>query len=493
MRFPKGFVFGAASSAYQVEGAADVDGRGPSVWDEFCRRPGAVHQGESGAVACDHYHRYREDVSLMRSIGLRAYRLSLSWPRILPDGTGRINEAGLAFYDRLIDELLGAGIEPWVTLFHWDMPSALFRRGGWLNHDSAGWFADYAELATRRLSDRVRHWITLNEPQVFIGLGHADGKHAPGLKLSFPDCLRAAHHALLGHGRAVLAMRGAARRPLSIGWSPVGHISCPATDSPADIEAARTAMFSVRRRDFWNNTWFADPVCRGRYPDDGVRLFGEDMPRIADSDLETIHQPLDFYGVNIYSGGQVKAGPGGEPVDIPAPPGAPTTTFRWLIRPEVLNWGPRLLAERYGLPITITENGMANVDTVDLDGRVQDPQRIDFTRRHLLELGRAARDGVNVLGYFHWSILDNFEWAEGYRERFGLIHVDYATQRRTLKDSAHWYRRVIATHGEVLSAGVPGTTIRDSAPELRPVVRAAGGSDGDNQRVGSAAGQGETR
>lgn len=463
MEFPEGFIWGAASSAYQIEGATSADGRGASVWDEFAARPGAVHLNQTGETACDHYHRFREDVGLMQAIGLPAYRLSIAWPRVLPGGVGKVNEAGLAFYDRLIDALLEAGIEPWVTLFHWDMPQSLFERGGWLNRDSAEWFAEYAEIMSRRLSDRVKRWITLNEPQVYIGLGHADGKHAPGLRLSFRDCLTVSHHTLLAHGRGVQALRGASKRPLSVGWAPVGHVSCPETNSPADIDAARHAMFSVRRKDVWNNSWFADPVCLGHYPADGVQLYAEDMPTIRDGDMKTICQPIDFYGVNIYSGESVRAGLEGEPVVVPPPLGAPITTFRWLIKPEVLYWGPKLLGERYRLPIVVTENGMANVDFVDLDGRVQDPQRIDFTRRYLLELGRAIRDGAKIDGYFHWSIMDNFEWAEGYKERFGLIHVDYVTQKRTLKQSAHWYAQVMASNGRSL----------DEPPMLiqRPVVR----------------------
>jgi len=464
MMFPKGFAWGAASSAYQIEGGTPSDGRGPSIWDEFCKRPGAVHEAQTAQIACDHYRRYSEDVALMRSLGLRAYRLSISWPRVLPDGVGRINEQGLAFYDRLIDALLEAGIEPWVTLFHWDMPEALFCRGGWLNRDIAAWFAEYAALIVDRLSDRVSHWMTINEPQVYISLGHAEAKHAPGLKLTTRECLLAVHNTLLAHGRSVQAMRAHARQPLTIGWAPVGHVVCPATNSAADIEAARIAMFSVQRRDFWNNAWFGDPVCLGTYPEDGLQLYGNDAPRPEPGDMETIRQPLDFYGANIYSGGVVRAGAEGEPVNVSAPPGAPITTFRWLILPESLYWGPRLLSERYKLPIAVTENGMSNVDFIDLDGRVQDPQRIDFTRRYLLELGRAIHDGVKVSGYFHWSIMDNFEWAEGYKERFGMTHIDYTTQKRTLKDSAIWYKSVIASNGRSLAVDQARTS-------LRPVVR----------------------
>lgn len=476
MMFPKSFVWGAASSAYQIEGAAEADGRGPSVWDEFCKRPGAVHLGQSGEVACDHYNRFRDDVALMRSIRLPAYRLSISWPRILPDGIGKPNEAGLAFYDRLIDALLEAGIEPWISLFHWDMPQALFNRGGWLNRECADWFAEFAALMSARLSDRVTRWMTLNEPQVYINLGHLEGKHAPGLKLSFRDCLLASHHTLLAHGRAVQSLRAASKRKLSVGWAPVGHVSCPATNSKADLDAARHAMFSVRRRDFWNNAWFADPVCLGHYPADGLQLFGDDVPTPLAGDMKTICQPLDFYGVNIYSGESVRAGSEGEPIVVPPPPGAPITTFRWLIKPEVLYWGPKFLAERYRLPIAITENGMSNVDFVDLDGRVQDPQRIDFTRRYLREVSRAINDGVDISAYFHWSIMDNFEWAEGYKERFGMTHVDYVTQKRTLKDSAIWYANVIATNGESLGR----------AQDIHPVVN--GGRLGSRTQARGAQG-----
>lgn len=463
MTFPEDFTWGAASSAYQIEGGAAVDGRGPSVWDEFCKRPGAVHLNQTGEVACDHYHRFRDDVAMMKSLGLPAYRLSISWPRVLPSGTGKINEAGLAFYDRLIDALLEAGIEPWVTLFHWDMPQALAERGGWLKRESADWFAEYAGVMVKRLGDRVQRWMTINEPQVYINLGHLDGKHAPGLKLTFKECLLASHNTLLAHGRGVQALRAGTTRKLSIGWAPVGHVVCPATSAQADIDAARSAMFGITRRDFWNNSWFGDAACLGHYPVDGLELFREDLPKIEPGDMKTICQPLDFYGVNIYSGSAVRAGPNGEAIDVPPPPGAPITTFRWLVRPEVLYWGPKFLAERYRLPMVVTENGMANVDFVDLDGRVQDPQRIDFTRRYLLELGRAIKDGVDIKGYFHWSIMDNFEWAEGYKERFGMVHVDYVTQKRTLKESASWYRNVIATNGASLA-------VRPEAGALRPVV-----------------------
>jgi beta-glucosidase len=465
--FPKGFVWGAGSSAYQIEGASGTDERGQSVWDVFCHRPGAVHGGHTGDVACDHYHRYLEDVAMMRRIGLQAYRFSISWPRVLPDGIGRINKPGLDFYDRLVDALLAAGIQPWVTLFHWDFPQALFRSGGWLSRESPEWFAEYTRVVVDRLSDRVTNWITLNEPQIFLGLGHGTGIHAPGLKLPFSEQLLATHHALMAHGRSVSVIRSRAKLTPTVGWAPVGRVEYPATSSVADIDAACRSTFSVTKRDMWSNTWFADPVCLGHYPEDGIERFGEDVPQIQPGDMEIIHQPLDFYGVNIYSGEPVAAGPEGEPVPVPRPPGFPQTSMRWPVAPESLYWGPRFLFERYKLPVVITENGMANLDWLDESGQVKDYQRIDYTSRYLKSLAQAAADGVDVRGYFHWSIMDNFEWAEGYKERFGLVYVDYPSLKRTLKESAHWYSKVIASNGTSL-----GALPRPAASELagRPFV-----------------------
>ncbi len=476
--FPRSFAWGAASSAYQLEGAAAIDGRGPSVWDDMCRRPGAIHGGHTGEVACDHYHRMQDDVALMERLGLQAYRFSVSWSRVLPAGTGRINEKGLDFYDRLVDALLAAGIQPWLTLFHWDFPVALMHRGGWLNRESADWFAEYAGVIASRLGDRVRHWMTINEPQIFIGLGHGDGTHAPGFKLSLAERLLATHHVLLAHGQGVQAIRAKARSAGQVGWAPVMRVEYPASEAPSDLEAARQSTFSITQRDSWNNTWFADPVCLGSYPADGLHLFGKDLPEMRAGDLETICQPLDFFGANIYSGTCVRAGAGGRAEAIAAPPGAPETAFRWSVSPESLYWGPRFLVERYNLPVVITENGMSNIDWVGADGRVRDGARIDFTRRYLLALRRAVQDQVDIRGYFHWSILDNFEWAEGYRHRFGLVHVDYETQQRTLKDSAYWYARVIATNGasldepvEMALPDVPGSArIAATSPPPTPLV-----------------------
>jgi beta-glucosidase len=453
MSFPKDFVWGAAAASYQIEGASTADGKGLSVWDMFCRNPGRVADAHTGDIACDHYNRVDEDVAMMKAMGLRAYRLSISWPRLIPQGTGSVNPAGLAFYDKLINALLAAGITPWVTLFHWDYPHELYIRGGWLNPESPRWFADYTRVIVDRYSDRVQHWMTHNEPQCFIGLGLGTGIHAPGDKLGLPEVLRAAHHSLIAHGLAVQVIRAHAKLPPVIGWAPVGVCSQPATESAEDIAAAREHMFTIRPDDWspvWNNTLWSDPVVLGHYPADLYTVHGKSMPTVTSAELATINQPLDFYGANIYNGQNVRAGASGKPEVVPHLPGRPRTHLAWPLTPTCLRWGTRFLYERYKLPIVITENGLASHDWVALDGAVHDPQRIDFTQRYLRELRQACADGVPIHGYFHWSLMDNFEWAEGYKYRFGLVHVDYATQKRTLKDSAHWYRHVIETNGASL-------------------------------------------
>ena len=451
MSFSKDFVWGAAASSYQIEGAAREDGKGLSVWDVFCQKEGAIWGGQSGDVACDHYHKYKEDVALMKQIGLRAYRLSISWPRVMPEGTGAVNSKGLDFYDKLIDELLAAGIAPYVTLFHWDYPNELYGRGGWLNQDSSDWFAEYTGVVVEKLGDRVKHWMTLNEPQCFIGLGHQNGIHAPGDELTIAEVLAAGHNALLAHGKAVQMIRAHSKVECKIGFAPVGLVNTPATDSREDVEAARQATFSITGKNCWNNTWWTDPAFFGQYPEDGLELFGSDVPAMRDSDMKTICQPLDFFGVNIYLGMPSRAGKEGKAEGVPLPLGYAMTSMRWPVTPEALYWGPRFFWERYKLPIFITENGMSNIDWVSLDGKVHDPQRIDFLKRYLLELQKASEDGVDIGGYFQWSILDNFEWARGYKERFGLVYVDYPTQKRVLKDSAYWYKDVIASNGATLN------------------------------------------
>ncbi|OIR15083.1 beta-glucosidase A [mine drainage metagenome] len=453
MRFPDNFAWGAATAAYQIEGAVAEDGRGPSVWDDFSARPGKVFEGHTGAVACDHYHRSLEDVALMREIGLNAYRFSIAWPRVMPDGTRAVNAAGLDFYDRLVDALLDAGIAPWVTLFHWDTPLALHRRGGWMNRDMVDWFADYTEVVARRLGDRVGHWMTLNEPQCFIAFGLGDGVHAPGDKTSNANVLAAWHNALLAHGRGVQVLRSRCTKPPRIGFAPTASQRIPASHAPEDVEAARRAHFEgVAQHGLWTPSMSMDPVYLGRYPEQGYQVYGADMPRVRDGDMELISQPLDFVGLNCYTGSVVRALPGGGSETLKHPAGQPVSMLPWLnLMEDALYWAARFFHDRYpGRPVVITENGFASTDWVALDGGVHDPARIDYTARYLRGLRRASAEGVPVAGYFHWSLLDNFEWAEGYRARFGLVHVDYATQRRTPKDSARWYAEVIRTNGGCL-------------------------------------------
>ena len=450
MGFAEDFIWGVATASYQIEGAPRCVGGGESVWDMFCRRPGAVFENENGDVACDHYNRYKQDVQLMSDLGYPNYRLSLSWPRIMPEGTGRVLEEGLSFYDKLVDELLSKGIEPHVTLFHWDMPLELYYRGGWLNRDSADWFADYTSIVVDRLSDRVTNWMTLNEPQCFIGLGLQSALHAPGDKLNFQQVLLAGHHALLAHGKAVQVIRAKAKKPAKVGWAPVGVVAIPETDSPADLEAARRAMFNTTEKSVWSNAWWSDPVYLGHYPEDALAAFGDDAPKPKAGDMETISTPIDFYGANIYNGRTVKADENGDPIYLNHPSGIGRTIYHWPVTPDCLYWGPRFLYERYGKPIVVTENGIGISDWVALDGKIHDPQRIDYLHRHLLALRKAADDGSEIAGYFQWSFMDNFEWYEGYKHRFGLVYVDYATQQRIPKDSAHWYTGIIKANGNSL-------------------------------------------
>ncbi|AIE84027.1 beta-glucosidase [Fimbriimonas ginsengisoli Gsoil 348] len=447
-------MWGVATASYQIEGSPYRAGGGRSVWDMFCDRPGKIHDASSGAVACDHVHRYREDVALMRELGIPHYRFSISWPRVMPEGTGRIDPEGLAFYDRLIDELLAAGVQSHVTLFHWDLPYDLYLRGGWLNRDSADWFADYAKVVIDKIGDRVASWMTLNEPQCFIGLGMHQGLHAPGDQIGFREVLLAGHHALLAHGKGVQAIRAGVDKPTRIGWAPVGAPKIPKTESALDIEAARTATFQTEGKTVWSNTWWNDPVFFGKYPEFEVEHFGSDAPVPRDGDMELIAQPLDFFGANIYNGQVVEAGPEGKPVEISHPIGAARTLYHWPVTPDALYWGCRFFHERYGKPIVITENGLGLSDWVGSDGEVHDPQRIDFLNRYLLSLRRASEDGIPVDGYFQWTLMDNFEWHEGYRIRFGLVHCDFDTLKRTPKESAYWYREVIQSNGDSLKPPV---------------------------------------
>lgn len=450
MSFSENFVWGASTASYQIEGAAFEDGKGLSVWDMCCKRPKFVKDGDTGNVACDHYHKYKDDIKIMKQLGLKAYRMSISWPRVLPEGIGNINEKGLYFYDKLIDELLENGIEPYVTIFHWDYPYELYKKGGWLNPDSSDWFAEYTKVIVERFSDRVTHWMTQNEPQCYIGLGHSVGIHAPGLKLDNSDILVASHNSLLAHGKAVQVIRKYSKKECEIGYAPVGVTSYPESNSKEDIEAARMAMFNFYEPTHWNNTWWMDPVFLGKYPQDGLKVYEQWLPNIKPDDMKTICQPIDFLGVNIYNGAKVRMGKDGKPEYVKKSVGYDQTSFKWPVTPEALYWGPKFLYERYNKPIIITENGLSNADWVNVDGKVHDPQRIDFLYRYIREFKRAAADGVDTKGYFSWSLLDNFEWAEGYNERFGLVHVDFNTLKRTIKDSGYWYKTVIESNGSII-------------------------------------------
>lgn len=446
---PTGFTYGVSTAAYQIEGAVGEGGRGRSIWDTFCAEPGRIANGETGDVACDHYHRYAEDVALMRDLGIDAYRFSIAWPRIQPDGQGAANPDGLDFYDRLVDDLLAAGIRPAATLYHWDLPQTLQDTGGWLNRGTAHCLAEYATIVAERLGDRVHMWMPINEPVVVTMFGHALGIHAPGKQLGF-EALPVAHHQLLGHGLAVQALRAAGAT--NIGIASNHQPTWPASESEADQEAAATYDTLV-------NAMFTDPILRGTYPN-GI---GDGMPGPVDDDLAVIATPLDWYGINYYQPTLVGA-PGSArapsptsdgaalPAEIPFQLGqiadAPTTDFGWAIAPRGLTEVLTTFRDRFGddlPPLYVTESGCSYHDVVGPDGAVHDPLRIDYHDAHLRAVADAIAAGVDVRGYFAWSLIDNFEWAAGYRERFGFVHVDFDTQRRTPKDSYRWLRDLLAT------------------------------------------------
>ena len=452
LAFPADFWWGAATAAYQIEGAVATDGRTPSIWDTFSATPGKVVHGDTGEHAADHYRRYPQDVALMAELGLSAYRFSVSWPRVQPGGSGPENPAGSGFYDRLVDELLAVDIRPVLTLYHWDLPQELEDKGGWANRDTAYRFADYARLVAARLGDRVDLWTTLNEPWCSAFLGYGSGVHAPGRTDPYGS-LAAAHHLLLAHGLGAAAVRRelpAARLSLVLNLG----AERPISDAPADLDAAR-------RIDGLINRLFLDPALRGRYPDDVLVDTAKvcDWAFVRDGDLEAINVPIDALGVNYYQpslvGAAATPGPAGAPSAWPGcedilfqpAPGA-VTDMGWPVDPTGLSEILLRVHRDYGpVPLFVTENGAAYRDTVAPDGRVDDPERIAYLRSHLAAAHDALRAGVDLRGYFVWSLLDNFEWAEGYAKRFGIVHVDYPTQRRTLKESAHWYRRVIAAGG----------------------------------------------
>jgi len=451
MGFKNDFIWGSATASYQIEGAAYEGGKGLSIWDIFCKQEGRIYGNHNGDIACDHYHNYKEDVQLMKQLGIQAYRFSICWSRVIPNGVGEVNEEGIRFYSDLVDELLVNGITPYITLFHWDYPYALHKKGAWMNSESSDWFVAYTEVIANRLGDRVKHYFTLNEPQCFIGLAFSDREMAPCYMSSRSDVLQMVHNTLLAHGKAVKVLREKIV-DCKVGYAPTGATFYPVSDSVEDIEAARMATFSVNEGKDWRMgiSWWSDPIFLGKYPEDGLKEFGEDMCTFSEEEMKIISQPLDFYGHNIYNSTPIKAdGKGGYEI-VEFKEGMPRNAVNWPITPKGMYWAAKLLYERYQAPIMITENGMSCHDVVSLDGDVHDPNRIDFMHRYLCELKRAATEGVDVVGYFHWSLMDNFEWAKGYSERFGLIHVDYQTQKRTPKDSFYWYAKTIKENGEDL-------------------------------------------
>lgn len=441
-RFPENFIWGTAYASYQVEGAWNEDGKGPSIWDDFCHTPGHVKDGDTGDVACDSYHRYEEDVALIKEMGAKVHRFSISWPRIFPNGTGDVNEKGLDFYGRFVDALLENGIEPWITLYHWDLPSALQAEGGWVNRKTVDAFVHYAETIGQFFDGRVRCYMPINEPQCITTLGYGNGEHAPGLMLSAEEVAQAMHHLTLAHSLASKALRAASSVPLTIGTVTCGRLCYPNAENEAAEQAAYESSFRLSDgcvhdwcfthnvfldRIFFPQAWEGAP--------DFLRRYWERVPQ---EDWAAMEKP-DFVGLNVYNGSMTDAS--GQMVKLPA--GYPHTAIGWPVSPEVMYYGPRHLYKRYGLPIIVTENGLSCKDWVHLDGQVHDPDRIDFLSCYLLQLRRSMESGVPIQGYLHWSLMDNFEWAEGYKDRFGLVYVDYATGKRILKDSARWYAQVM--------------------------------------------------
>lgn len=444
-RFPKDFLFGCATASYQVEGAANLDGRGPSVWDTFSRLPGRTLNDQNADVSVDQYGKYKEDVQLMKWLGLGAYRFSVSWSRVLPEGSGRVNEKGLDYYDRLVDELLASGIQPWATLFHWDLPQALQDSyGGWLNRRIADDFADYTTIIANRLSDRVSNFFTINEFFCFIDKGYAMGgefdSFAPGLRVSRKELFQARHHAVLTHGRAVQALRAAARQPLKVGIADNPLICVPVLETEEHINAARKAFREENGR-------YITPIMEGAYPQSYLEMCGEDAPEFTEEDMKVVSSPLDFVGMNMYSPTIVCHADNAKGYEeVPFAVSHPRFSMPWLtFGPGITYWAPRFAKELWNVDrFYITENGCAADDHPNFDGEVYDTDRVAYLRSHFQQALRAVDEGWPLKGYFVWSLLDNFEWAYGYTKRFGIVHVNYSTLARKPKLSAHYYRALIA-------------------------------------------------
>ena len=445
IQFPKDFLWGCATSAYQIEGSPLADGAGPSVWHRFSHTPGRVQDGDTADVTCDHYRRWQSDVDLMHSLGLNSYRFSIAWGRVLPEGTGRINAAGLDFYERLVDRLLSRGIQPMVTLFHWDLPAALDDRGGWLNRDIANWFAEYANVVFRRLDDRVNYWTTLNEPWVVADGGYMHGVLAPGHRNIF-EAPRAAHHLMMAHGAAVQAYRAVGRNKIGL----VVNIEPKYAASQSDADQAAT-----RRAEAYMNRQYLEPALLGSYPEELHEVFGEAWPKWPDADLKLIKQPLDYIGVNYYTRAVVRADPTAWPLKATTVKQKQHTHMEtgWEVFPQGLTDTLLWIKDNYvNPPMYITENGACFFDPPQVEGPVlEDPLRVDYLRKHITAVHTAMQRGADIRGYFAWSLFDNFEWAFGFSKRFGIVHMNYETLKRTLKSSAHFYSKVIASHGAALA------------------------------------------
>lgn len=440
MGFSKNFIWGAATASYQIEGAWNEDGKVPGIWDVFCHEEGHIHNNSTGDIACDHYHHFKEDVKLMADLGLKAYRFSISWPRILSDINGSINQKGIDFYNQLIDELLKYNITPYVTLYHWDLPYFAYLRGGWLNPEISDWFETYTKVIAENFGDRVKNFITFNEPSVFVGCGMLEGSHAPGLKLGKRDLLNVGHNIHMAHGKAVRTLRKLVP-DAKIGITFAETPAIPVKDS--DSESAYNSQFHCSKENIvWSGAFWCDPIIFGKYPEQLLEECKDIFPEFTQEDMKLISQKIDFIGLNIYQGRYVG--------DWKRPEGMAHSELAWDIKPDSIYWGVKHYTKRYKLPVYITENGMSCHDWVSLDGKVHDPNRIDFLHRYLLSLRKAAEEGCDIRGYFQWSFMDNFEWASGYNPRFGMVFCDYQTLKRTPKDSAYWYKSVIESNGDIL-------------------------------------------
>lgn len=444
--FPKDFCWGSATASYQIEGAVREDGRGESIWDRYCAIPGNVANGDTGEIACDHYHRFREDVQLMKKMGLKAYRFSVAWPRVLPQGTGEVNEKGLDFYEALVDELLAAGIEPYITLYHWDLPQALQDMGGWTNPMMPQYFLAFSKAVFGRLGSKVKKWITLNEPYCAAFLGYSEGRHAPGLH-DFSAAVAASYYLYVGHGLAVEHFRKSGMEgEIGITLNLMGRL--PYSQKPEDIAAAK-------RADGYLNRWFAQPIMQGSYPEDMLKCYKEKgvvLPLMKEEELALIGQKLDFVGLNYYNDFYVVEDKTKWPLNfaIQNPPNIPVTDRDWPITEDGMADMLLRMKNEFGMDrILVTENGASYHDVLTLEGRVEDGNRKDYLKRHLLAMHKAMEAGVKVEGYFLWSLYDNFEWSFGYGSRFGIVFVDFATQQRVVKESGHWYSRVIQENAVV--------------------------------------------